>query len=72
MIIVDTGCSSTIVMVILVEKPYTEKDTVMKWHTQAVNITTNLKVKIYFILTALSTINGVMWKCHVHDSAKGR
>ena len=28
----------------------TKKDAVKKWHTKAVNITTNLKAKIYFTL----------------------
>ena len=44
----------------------------MQWHTQAVNITTNLKVNIDFTLPALSVTNATTWKCHVDDSAKGR
>ena len=44
----------------------------MQWHTQAVNITTNLKVKLYFTLLALSAMDVVTWKCHVDDSARGR
>ena len=44
----------------------------MQWHTQAVNITNNLKVKVDFTLPTLSTTNVVMWECHVDDSAKGR
>ena len=43
----------------------------MQWHTQARNITTNIKVKVDFILPALSTKNVLMWKCHVDESAKG-
>ena len=43
----------------------------MQWHTQAENITTNLKVKEYFTLTALSAKNYVTGKCHVDDSNKG-
>ena len=49
-----------------------EKDSVVQWKTQTVNINTNLKVNIYFTLTALSATNAVTWKCHVYDSAKGR
>ena len=43
----------------------------MQWNTQAGNITTNLKVKVYFTFTALRVKNIVTWKCHVDDSAKG-
>ena len=42
----------------------------MQWHMQALNITTNLKVKVYFNLTSLSATNFMTWKCHVDDSAK--
>ena len=55
----------------LVGKLYPDKDAVMQWHTQAVNITTNLKVKVDFISPALSATNVVTWKYHVDDSAKG-
>ena len=44
----------------------------MQWHTQAGNITTNLKVKIDFALPTLSAINVVTWNYYVDDSAKGR
>ena len=43
----------------------------MQWHTRAGNITTNLKIKVDFALTALSTTNVVTWNCHIDDSAKG-
>ena len=43
----------------------------MQRHTQAENITTNLKVREYFTLTAFSVKNDVTWKCHVDDSNKG-
>ena len=56
----------------LVKKLFPDKDTPIQWQTQAGNITTNLKVKIYFTLPALSATNVVMWKCHVDDPAKGR
>ena len=52
-------------MVRLVEKIHTEKDAVMQWKTKAVNITTNIKVKLDFIFPALSVTNVVTWKCHV-------
>ena len=44
----------------------------IQWHTQAGNITTNLKVEVDFTLTELSVMNIVTWKCHVDESAKGR
>ena len=43
----------------------------MQWHTQAVSIITNIKVKIYFTLPELSAKTFVTWNCHVDDSAKG-
>ena len=43
----------------------------MHWHTQAGNITTNLKVGVYFTLPTISATNVLTWKCHVDDSAKG-
>ena len=59
-------------MVSQVRKIYPETYAVMQWHMQAGNITTILKVQVYFTLLALSATNGVTWKCHVDDSAKGR
>ena len=71
-ILLDSGCSSTIVMGRLVGKIHTDKDDMIQWHTQAGNITTNLKVKVYFTLPALSAINVVTWKWHVYYYNKGR
>ena len=56
----------------IVGKICLEKDSVIQWHTQAGNITTNYKVKLDFTLITLSTTNVVAWKCRVDDSAKGR
>ena len=49
-----------------------EKDAPMQWHTQAGNITTTLKVKVYFILPALSATNVVTWNFTMDNSSKGR
>ena len=49
-----------------------KRDAVIKFHTQVVNINTNLKVKIYFTLPELSATNILMWNCHLDDSAKVR
>ena len=38
---------------------------------KAVTITTNLKVKMNFTLTAISATKIMMWNCHVDESAKG-
>ena len=43
----------------------------MQWHTQARNITTNIKVTVDSTLPTLSMKNVMTWKCHVDDSAKG-
>ena len=44
----------------------------MQWHTQAVNVNTNLKVKVDITLPALSATNVVRRKCHVDGSSKVR
>ena len=44
----------------------------MQWHTQAGNVTTNIKVKEYFTLHPFSATNIMTCKSHVDDSAKGR
>ena len=49
-----------------------EEDDPMQLHTQAVNITTNIKVEVYFTLLALSVTNVATWKFHVDDSGRGR
>ena len=71
-ILLDSGCSSTIVMRRLVQKLRPEIYAMVQWKTQAGNITTDVKVKVYFTLPALSAKNVVTWKCHVDDSAKDR
>ena len=54
------------------KKLFQEKYALMQWHTQAGNITTNIKVEVDFTLPTLSATNVVMCKCHMDDSAKGR
>ena len=58
-ILMDSGCGSMVVMGRLVKKLAPEKYSLMQWHTQAGNITTNLKVKVYFTLPPLSVTNVV-------------
>ena len=72
LILLDSGCSSKIVMGRLLERLKPAKYAMMQWHTQAVNITTNLEFKVDFTLTSLSATNVVTWKCHVYEYTKGR
>ena len=71
-ILLDSICSSKVVMGRLIEKIHPEKDTPMHWNTQSRNITTNNKVKIDSTLPALSATNVKTWNCHVDDSTKDR
>ena len=71
-IILDSGCSSAVVMGRLVKILSPEKYASMLWNTQARNITINHKVKIDFNLPALSATNVVTWIFHVDDPAMGR
>ena len=71
-ILLDSGCISAIVMRMPINKLNPKEDDVMQWHTQAVNITTIIKVKIYLTLPELSGMKIVTWNCHVEDSAKVR
>ena len=69
--LLESGCSSTIVMGGLIQNSPTE-DAVKQWHTQAGIITTNIQVKIVFTLPKLSATKIMMWNCHVYDSSKGK
>ena len=44
----------------------------IQWHTQVGKINTNLRVKIDFTLSELSTIQTVMWNYYVDESSKVR
>ena len=59
-------------MKILTKKLYPKEDAMIQWHMQAGNITTNLKVKIYFTLPELSATKIVTCNCHEDESTKGR
>ena len=71
-ILFDSGFSYKILMVRLVENLLLERDTVMQWHAQDRNFTTNLKVEVDFTLPALSATNVVMWKFDVDEYVKGK
>ena len=70
-ILLDIVCSSTILIWRLVKRIGPKKGVVMQWHTQAGNITTNIKVEIDFTLTELGVTNVMTWDFHVGESAKG-
>ena len=70
-ILLYIGCSSTIVTGRLVGRINPEKYALIQRHTQAGNITTNLKVKVDLTLPTLSATNIVTWKFHVNDYDKG-
>ena len=59
-IILDSGFSSKIVMVIIALKLNPKKDYVMQWHTHSSNITNNHKVEVVLTLLAFSAKNVVM------------
>ena len=71
-ILLDSGCSYTILMVSLVEKLSPKKYYVIQWHKQDGNIAINLKVEVNFTLPEIIATYGVKWKYHVYDSSKGR
>ena len=71
-ILLDSGYSYMIVMRRLMTKLKTKDDSVIQWHTQSGNITTNTKVKIYFTLPGFTTKKIVTWNKNVNDYAKGR
>ena len=71
-VLLESGCSFMILMGRLTKKVGLEKYSMMQWNTQAVNITTNLKVNIYSTLPILRVTNVVTWNCNVDDPSKGR
>ena len=70
-ILLDSEFSSKIVLGRLVKKTAPEKYSRMQCHTQAGDITNNLKVKVDFTLPTLSVTNVVTWKCHVDEYSRG-
>ena len=71
-ILLDSGCSSTILMGRLIEKLTPKEDAVIQWHNQAGSITTNLKVNMDFTLPGHSATKTVIWNFHVDNLDKGR
>ena len=70
-ILLDSGCSSTIITRKLVKKLGLEEYSPIQWNTQAGNITTNLKDKVDFTLPTVSATNVLTRNCYVDESAKG-
>ena len=57
--LLNSQCSSTIVMRSQITRLNPKEDDVVKWHAQEGNITTNIKVKIDFTLPELSATKTV-------------
>ena len=70
-ILLNSGCSSAVVVGRLVEKIHLEKDAVIQWHMQAGTVTTKLKVKVGANLTVLSATNVMTCEFHVDKYAWG-
>ena len=71
-IILDSVCTSTILMVRIIQKLHPKEDNVIQWHTQAGIITTNTNVRIDFTLSRLISTKIMIWNCHVDESSHGR
>ena len=56
----------------MIIKIRTRKDNAMQYNTKSGNITTDLKVKIGFMLPEFITTKIVTWGCNMDDSVKGR
>ena len=72
LILVESGCSSTIIMGRLITKLCPKGENVIKWHTQVVKLNTNIKFKIDFNLPGLSATKTLTWNCRMDDSSKIR
>ena len=59
-------------MIRITKKIKNKEDDVIQWRIQAVNITTNLRVKIDLTLPEFKVKQIVMQNCHVDDYSKGR
>ena len=54
----------------LITKSNPKIESVMQWHTQAGNITTDLRVKIDLTLPEICVMKIVTWNCHIDDSGR--
>ena len=70
-VLLESGYSSTIVIGSIVKQISLEEDALMQWNTQPRNVTTNLKVKVYFTLPAFSATNFMTFNFHVDEFSKG-
>ena len=61
LILLDSGFSSTIVIIKLIKKLKPKEDTVIRLHKQAVNITTNIRLNIEITLPEFSATRIVTW-----------
>ena len=61
LILLDSGFSSTIVIIKLIKKLKPKEDTVIRLHKQVVNITTNIRLNIEITLPEFSATRIVTW-----------
>ena len=65
LILFHSGFGSTIVIKILITKIDPIEDAVVQRHTQAGNIITNIRIKLYFTLLELRAKKIMMWDCRL-------
>ena len=61
LILLDSGFSSTIVIIKLIKKLKPKENTVIRLHKQVVNITTNIRLNIEITLPEFSATRIVTW-----------
>ena len=68
----DSGSSSTIVVIELNPKLKSKEAEKTMWETQSGKFTTSKKENVDFFLTEFSATKIVTWKFHVKESTNGR
>jgi Retroviral aspartyl protease len=67
-ILLDSGCTATLINQNLVTTLKTTKDNRTKWTTKAGKFSTHSKCEITFTLPALQKHRQVTWNCYVDES----
>ena len=71
-IILDSGRSSTIVVVKLTAKIKSKETAKTMWETQAEKFKTTKKVNVDCCLSEFIATEKVMWKCHSDEATTGK
>ena len=56
----------------IIDKTNAKKYAMMQCHKKAINVTTNINIKIYLTLPRFSATKHVTWNCYMYDYTKGR